>query len=66
MTYFWWILGIYWVLCSAVILITDIRDLGLEEEGFFDNLIYYGLLTPLIILGELAVDIIHFFKRRLQ
>ena len=66
MSIFWWIVGIYWVLCSVLIFITDIRDLGLEEEGFFDNLIYYGLLTPLIILGELAVDIIHFFKRRLQ
>ena len=66
MSIFWWIVGIYWVLCSVLIFITDIRDLGLEEEGVFDNMVYYFLLTPLIIAGELLVEVIRFFRRRLQ
>ncbi len=65
MIYFWWILGIYWVFCSSIIFFTDIRCMGLEEDGFFDNLVYYVLLTPLIVLGELLIEVIHFFKRRL-
>ena len=66
MSILFWVLGIYWALCSVLCLFTDLRGPGLEEETVFDNVFYYIFMVPIIISGEIVVEIIQFFRGRLQ
>lgn len=60
------ILALYCVLCSAVMIIVDIKDGELEEETALGNAFYYAVQVPVIITLEIIIEIMGFIRRRMQ
>ena len=60
------ILAFYWVLCSTVMIMVDMKDGELEEETALGNAFYYIVMVPIIITMEIIIEILGFLRRRMQ
>lgn len=60
------IFACFWLLLSGVMFIFDWHEGHFEEETVIGNFLYYLVQVPVILILEGILDIISYFRRRLQ
>jgi hypothetical protein len=66
MIWFFGALAFFWVFTSVLIFFSDMQMGGPEEDGLFDNLFYYIVQVPLIVLFQVLMDVIYYFRKKMQ
>jgi len=64
MIWFLSILAFFWAFTSVLIFFSDMQMGGPEEDGLFDNLFYYIVQVPIIVLIQIVTDVASYLRRK--